>query len=561
MTVSQAVNGGLLLGESLVCMVAALCFFLGKNYEQRKRRWMIGMQLSTALLLVSDACSYFFRGSPGAIGYWMVRLCNFLVFLLSDGTLLFFNRYVGSCLFSEKEFRQLKRTRLAEAGCYIGMLLVVVSQFTDLYYYFDAGNVYHRAAAYPLSMLLPAVTLLLDATLLLEYRQRISPKLFAAACSYILLPMAALIVQSVVYGPALINLAAGLAMAVMFMVTIREQNDDLCQMKMQQAQLTEKLEIATMLNRCVKKLSEGSDMDSALNSLMEVVRDYFQADRSYLFEIEPQGDMLVNTYEAVAESVTPQIDNLQKVPVAVISHWMEQFRKEQVYYMDALEQEKGHETYKMLEDQKVWRLLAVPLHREKRIIGFLGLDNPRQHAQDPTLLSSIQFFITNSLEQRDQQKYLKRLSYFDMLTRLRNRNGYMEDLAGWKAKKLECVGVVYIDLNGLKKTNDTLGHEAGDALIRRMAIALEEVFPQQAYRIGGDEFVVVMQNVPRDAFERRVQQCRENLRSRSISAAMGTVWQAAPKDVEELLRKADDCMYREKEKMKQAQKNTDGQKI
>lgn len=561
MTVSQVVNGGLLLGESLVCMVAALCFFLGKNYERRKRRWMIGMQLSTALLLFSDASSYFFRGAPGAAGYWMVRLSNFLVFLLSDATLLFFNRYVGSCLFSEEEFRQLKRTRLAEAGCCVGMLLVAVSQFTNLYYYFDAGNIYHRAAAYPLSMLFPAVTMLLDATLLLEYRKRISPKFFAAACSYILLPMAALIVQSVVYGPALINLSAGLAMTVMFVVTIREQNDDLCQMKMQQAQLTEKLEIATMLNRCVKKLSEGSDMDSALCSLMEVVRDYFQADRSYLFEIEPQGDMLVNTYEAVAESVIPQIDNLQEVPVAVISRWMEQFRKEQVYYMDDLEQEKGYETYKMLEEQKVWRLLAVPLHREKRIIGFLGLDNPRQHAQDPTLLSSIQFFITNSLEQRDQQKYLKRLSYFDMLTHLRNRNAYMEDLAGWKDKKLELVGVAYIDLNGLKKTNDTLGHEAGDALIRRMASVLEEVFPQQAYRIGGDEFVVVMQNVQRDAFERRVQQCREKLYSRSVSAAMGAVWQAAPENVEKLLRKADDCMYHEKKKMKQARKDTAGQRL
>lgn len=559
MTILQVVNGGLLLGESLVCVIAALCFFLGKSYDQRKRRWMIGMQLSTALLLLSDAGSYFFRGDPSTVGYWMVRLCNFLVFFLSDSTLLFFNRYVGSCLFSAEECRKLKRIRAAEAICCIGMLLVVGSQFTNLYYYFDADNFYHRAAGYPLSMLLPAVTMLLDATLLLEYRQRISPKMFAVVSSYILLPMAGLIVQAVFYGPALIDLMAGLSMMLMFVVTMGEQNRELRQMERHQAQLTEKLDIATMLNRCIGKLSEGSDMDSALCSLMEIIRDYFQADRSYLFEIEPQKNMLINTYEAVADGITPQIGNLQEVPVEVVGHWMEQFRKEQVYYMDDLEQEKGYESYQMLEEQKVWRLLAVPLRRGKQIIGFLGLDNPRQHEQDPTLLSSIQFFITNSLEQRDQQKYLRQLSYFDMLTHLRNRNGYMEDLAAWKEKAPECVGVVYIDLNGLKKTNDTLGHEAGDALIRRMAIALEEEFPQQAYRIGGDEFVVVLQNVQKDAFERRVQQCREKLHSRGISAAAGTVWQMHPGDMEELLRRADDSMYREKEKMKQKPEDASGQ--
>lgn len=550
LTITQVLNGALLLSEGVFCLVAALCFFLGKNYEPRTRRWMIWMQLSAAVLLVGDANAYFVRGMPGVKGYWMVRISNFLVFFALDVTLLFFERYVNSCLLSVEECHRMKRTRLIEASCFVGMALVVLSQFTGLYYYFDAENFYHRAAGYPVSMLIPVFAMLTEAGLLLQYRKRISRNLFLATGSYIVLPLIGASIQFLFYGPALINLMIGVSMILMFVVSVQEQNAKLHRLEANQAQITEKLEIATMLNRCVAKLSEGPDRNAALNSLMEVVRDYFQADRRYLFEIRPK-DVLVNTYEAVNAGIVPQINNLQEVPVEVIDHWMEKFRQEQVYYMDDLEQEKNFESYEMLREQHVWRLLAVPLCRGKQIIGFLGLDNPRKHAQDATLLSSIQFFITNSLEQRDQQQYLQQLSYHDALTHLRNRNSYIENLNAWKQTKLEKVGCIYIDLNGLKQTNDNLGHKAGDQLICRMAEILETVFPRQVYRIGGDEFVVILHGIAEEAFVAKVQQLREELRRQQVSAAVGSVWERSPEDLEKMMRRADDLMYGEKEKMKQ----------
>ncbi len=466
--------------------------------------------------------------------------------------LLFFVRYVNSCLFREEECSRIKRSRIAEINCFLGMALVVISQFTGLYYTFDADNLYHRAAGYPISMLIPVITMLLEASLLLQYRKRISGNLFLATGSYIVLPLVGAAIQLRYYGPSFINLMIGVSMILMFLVSISEQNREVRRLEASKAQIAEKLEIATMLNRCVEKLSDGTDKNQALSNLMEVVRDYFQADRSYLFEIVPDKNVLVNTYEAVAEGIVPQIDNLQEVPVDVIAHWMEAFRRDKVYYMADLEQEKGHESYEMLQAQNVYRLLAVPVRRDGRIVGFLGLDNPREHEQDPTLLASIRFFLSNSLEQRDQQRYLQRLSYYDMLTHLQNRNGYMERLKMWEQDPQEQVGGIYVDLNGLKHTNDALGHEAGDALICRMAAALEAVFPGQAYRIGGDEFVVVLQNIQQAAFEEKVRQLRDELLRQNVSGAVGAVWQAHPTDLEGLMRQADDRMYQEKEKMKRA---------
>lgn len=549
LTLLQAVNSALLLCESLFCLVAATCYFWGKNYEPRTRKWMIWMQISTALLLLSDANACFLDGAPGRTGYWMVRIANFLIFFLLDVTLFFFQRYINSCLLPIGEEHPLKRIKMAEAGCFLGMTLVVLSQFTELYYGFDAENVYHRAAGFPISVLIPASIMLTEASLLWQYRHQISRRLFLAVGSYIVLPLAGAVIQFLLCNSSMIDLMIGASMLLMFLVSIREQNARLQQLETSRAQIAEKLEITTMLNRCVAKLSVGIDRNVALRGLMEVVRDYFQADRSYLFEIRRK-TFLVNTYEAVKPGIVPQLDNLQEVPVEVIAHWMEHFRQENVYYMDDLEQEKNFASYEMLREQNVWRLLAVPLCREKQIIGFLGLDNPRRHKQDSTLLSSIQFFITNSLEQRDQQLYLQNLSYSDTLTHLHNRNGYIERLNVWKKTKPERVGGIFIDLNGLKKTNDEQGHEAGDRLICRMDDLLKEVFPQQAYRIGGDEFVVILPGIPESEFDAKVQQLREALRRQQVSAAVGSVWEPAPEDVEVLLRRADDRMYCEKETMK-----------
>lgn len=133
-------------------------------------------------------------------------------------------------------------------------------------------------------------------------------------------------IQFLLFGSSMIDLMIGVSMLLMFLVSIREQNARLQQLETSRAQIAEKLEIATMLNRCVAKLSDGIDRNVALRGLMEVVLDYFQADRSYLFEIR-QKTVLVNTYEAVKPGIVPQLDNLQEVPMEVIAHWMEHFRE------------------------------------------------------------------------------------------------------------------------------------------------------------------------------------------------------------------------------------------
>ena len=545
----EIVNSILLLWGSLFCGVAGLSFWIKKSYKTEKKKWMHRMQFSASALLLCDGMAYLFEGRPGRLGCWMVHASNFGVFFLVELTLLLFHRYICATLLTPEEKRNLKRVQIVRAICWVGLALVVISQFTGLYYTFDAANVYHRAVGYPISMCLPMLAMLLDASLLMQYETRISSLMLLAMGSYFVLPLIAASIQAVHYGWALIDMAIGISMVLMFLVAAKEQNEELLQLETSRAQLAEKLEIATVLNRCVEKLSGGGhDLNKATHELLGVINDYFCADRSYVFELDPARDVVVNTHEFVRDGVSAEKDNLREVPVEGISSWMEAFARDGIYFMENVEQMKGAEQYKELKRQSIQSLLAVPLQRGEHIIGFLGVDNPRAHSQDPTLLSSIQFFVTNSLEQKKVQEKLYRLSYQDTLTGLDNRNRYMELLEAGKGLTLEQAGGIYMDLNGLKHCNDRLGHAAGDALICRAADALNEVFPGEACRIGGDEFVAICCPVSQERFEQQVADLRAALARRDVDAAVGSVWEPVVEDLDAFLREADDRMYREKEK-------------
>ena len=334
---------------------------------------------------------------------------------------------------------------------------------------------------------------------------------------------------------------------IVYLIVRERQNVRMYDLMNKKAEIEERLEIATTLNKWIAKLTaDRSETDRAIEHLLGNINDYFESDRCYIFEMDPGGNSVSNTYEYAVDGVTPQKDNLQHVSLDIISDWMVSFRKKQVYYMENLEQERGSDSYDVLEAQDIDRLLAVPLWKDEDIIGFLGVDNPRRHYDDPTLLSSIQYFITSSIFDRQQKEQLRYLSYRDILTGTYNRNKYMNVLESFEGKTLQNVGIADMDLNGLKLVNDTAGHEAGDILIRKASSALAEVFPEHSYRIGGDEFVILMTDISEADFRERMSKLQDLILSKGVSISTGIVWRDTTTDVDALLKEADARMYEEK---------------
>ena len=425
---------------------------------------------------------------------------------------------------------------------------MVISQFTHWYYYIDGDNYYHRAPLYIMSILLTVAGMFIDLTLLLQYKKRVSRKLLFSMLSCIVLPAVAATVQAFRYGMSLIDFSVGISMIIMFIVTMTELNQEMYQLISREGKIKERLEIATILNKCIAELISGEDEDAAIPNLLRIISGYFDGDRSYIVQIDEKRNVCTNTYEYAMNGVTAEKDNLQEVPMEMLDIWMDSFRKNGLYYIPDIEEEQGQPYYETLKMQDITRLLAVPLNSDGKIIGFLGVDNPRLHYEDHTLLSSIQYFLTDSLKAKERKARLQYMSYRDMLTTLYNRNRYIQVLEGMQAKTVIKTGVAYIDINGLKRVNDLYGHEAGDRLIINTARSMLAILPENAYRVGGDEFVLICFDMDEKIFRSKVRDICDSIAAKRISVSVGAVWEESSSELETMLRRADDLMYEEKKK-------------
>ena len=345
--------------------------------------------------------------------------------------------------------------------------------------------------------------------------------------------------------------ALGLILLIAYFIWIMRT---LWELSASKAEAEQALVRSLTLIQCVTELSANRDVDAAIHHLLEIMDFYFKGDRTYIFEIDEERQVVHNSYEYTAHGISKEVDNLDELPLQIIASWIEKFREEGSFYISNLDQEKGREDeriYECLKAQNIESLIAVPLVKGHNMVGFLGVDNPRECCLDFSFLSSVQFFIMNRLDTKMQQEELELLSYRDALTNLYNRNRYIRVLENDRQRKgqaIQKIGVAYMDLNGLKKINDELGHEAGDSLIRQAAQQIVAVFPEHAYRIGGDEFVVIYPDVEERQFAYLITQLQHNAKDHQVSLSYGIVWEEVCMDLEVLLKQADHEMYEDKKR-------------
>lgn len=171
--------------------------------------------------------------------------------------------------------------------------------------------------------------------------------------------------------------------------------------------------------------------------------------------------------------------------------------------------------------------------------------------QAPGFCACILIDETESKRQWDELDFL---ASFDSLTRMLNRNSYHEYCASRAPGG--SAGVIYVDVNGLKESNDCYGHEAGDRLIREVSGRISAAMRDRScmiFRVGGDEFAVVMDGCSKEAAEAAAEDVRRALVNRAeahippMLAAVGCSWGEDVHQINSLLRQADAAMYANKQ--------------
>lgn len=246
----QSLHVAMEIWGAIFCALAAFCIFYNTGMKPHMRRILMDMELASAVLMSMDAMAWGFRGYPGTTGYIMVRISNFMVFLISDIILLLVHTYVCMNIYENRQDdenaqisndtkenktrfnyftrRDLpKRVKMVYICGMIGILLVIITQFTGFYYYFDKNNFYHRSRYHFICLLIGLIAMLIDASLLIQNRKKIKKQIFISILSYLVLPILASAIQLFIYGVSLINISITISMICMFVVAIVEQGKEL----------------------------------------------------------------------------------------------------------------------------------------------------------------------------------------------------------------------------------------------------------------------------------------------------------------------------------------------
>ena len=214
---------------------------------------------------------------------------------------------------------------------------------------------------------------------------------------------------------------------------------------------------------------------------------------------------------------------------------------------------------KFMEDDKHIIENKTPIHNEIVYKDKGGEFTYREVIKIPLLdkYGNVKGVVGRSLDITERKKYqdkLEYLSYTDILTGAKNRTYFEEVEKRYSEEGKLPLGVIMGDANGLKLVNDTFGHRQGDKLLKDITEVLKNVSKNvgEVFRIGGDEFVILVPEASLKQCEELILEIEEKCNQYkndlfNISISLGAaVKYDAKKDIYEVIKEAEDKVYRNK---------------
>ena len=313
-------------------------------------------------------------------------------------------------------------------------------------------------------------------------------------------------------------------------------------------ELSEDLNVSNTLIQCVRILSNSADQKRSIDEILQIICEFYQAQRCYVLDLDMDNKKTNGIYEYGKQYDDIHVENMVRLCLEHMDLVNQFFENQKSYYIDDVTNEISVTSpiYSSFIQQKIHSIIVVPFMDDKQINGVFAVDNPKQNYYQKDFLESLCFFIKTAMAREKEKTKLKNLSYVDSLTYAQNRNHFNEYIEQNRNKELHSLGVIYLDLNGLKEVNDKMGHIAGDTLIITASYVLQEIFLDNSYRVGGDEFVVIEQDVSELLFFDQYSKLLNRMKELEISVATGCVWNETGINLSESLQEADQKMYEDK---------------
>lgn len=286
------------------------------------------------------------------------------------------------------------------------------------------------------------------------------------------------------------------------------------------------------------------DPENGLRKMMNRLGGLLRAD--HVLIAEEIGTSIHFSYLWETQTTVPFSRKIKPFPREDIQPLYERFIREPVFTIDDVEQ-FCHESGYAPRLPNLQRLIFARLRLDDHIYGYLEVVNPAPEQMEKALplLRALARFFSILLRNRNLMQRIDRLSKVDPLTGVMNRRGLLDSLKDLPAGTY---AFFFGDLNGLKETNDKLGHDAGDRLIQSAASVFVHSCPTNAvFRMGGDEFLMIEAVQDEQEASAINDRLHDRFRVAGISISLGFSMAALPAaNIDTVLAEADCHMYKEK---------------
>ncbi len=312
---------------------------------------------------------------------------------------------------------------------------------------------------------------------------------------------------------------------------------DITKMVGLEAKLTDKLEEQDLLLECIRMLHTGGTPDASIKRILGIVGAFFGVSRAVILRVREDGLSAYSSHEWTSEHTEQRKHDLQNLPMEALAPFFERVGNKRAEYLPDFSNTFANqkELIAITESLGIKSVLCAPiLDANGAFMGIFSLENVEKNIDKYWLLGSLSVFVSDFLEKNHLISQLNKLSYYDTLTGAKNRHSYRRALHEIDEAKVSSLGVAYVDITGLARINEEKGTRYGDEMVKRMSHILSEIFSENFFRVGGDEFVVLEKNVQELAFEGKINVLKDAIfQEEELNASVGFTWNSDFEDEDE----------------------------
>lgn len=298
--------------------------------------------------------------------------------------------------------------------------------------------------------------------------------------------------------------------------------------------------------RCLEILGDTS-MSSPISPLLELLGHFYSCQLAYICEFDFEQLALSSSYLWSTDSSLKEIPINTDLPMERFVIWLNTGDTKSIINLDknVYNYEKNSVENQILTKYNLDNITLSKLWDKDGVLkGVVGLSNRSEIMYDDRLLQAVSHFVMEQFSQISMVQALDDLNDIDILTGFYNRDKYTQKLIELEETPPKSLGILFVNVNGLRATNEYLGYDEGDMLLKRTASTLTEYFNCPFFRVNGDEFVGFVPDCEEEVFEETVNSLQDRLKMQNIDAAfsLGHCWEKGNFSVPEMIKIADTVM-------------------